>query len=128
MDDFKVYYDEEEDILYLAKEGKEAEVVEISPGVNMNLTTKGISSALNCLKHLLCLKTSQNQWRRNFRLHDYQHQILVAKKKQPPSSPFDKGELKIPTHPPLSAGSTKWSMPSTASRRKRLRLLRGGNR
>ncbi len=27
--DFKVFYDEEEDILYLAKEGKEAEVVEV---------------------------------------------------------------------------------------------------
>jgi hypothetical protein len=27
-------------------------------------------------------------------LHDYQHQILTAKKKHPPSSPFSKGELK----------------------------------
>jgi hypothetical protein len=27
-------------------------------------------------------------------LHDYQHQILTAKQ-QPPSSPFDKGELPI---------------------------------
>jgi len=27
-------------------------------------------------------------------LHDYQHQILVAKKKQPPSSPFDTWDLK----------------------------------
>jgi len=41
MDDFKVYYDEEEDILYLAKEGKEVEVVEISPGVNMELDSNG---------------------------------------------------------------------------------------
>lgn len=41
MDDFKVYYDEEEDILYLAKEGEEAEVVEISPGVNMALDSNG---------------------------------------------------------------------------------------
>ncbi|MEW6715493.1 MAG: DUF2283 domain-containing protein [Nitrospirota bacterium] len=41
MEDFKVYYDEEEDILYLAKEGEEAEVVEISPGVNMELDSKG---------------------------------------------------------------------------------------
>ena len=41
MDDFKVFYDEEEDILYLAKEGKEAEVVEISPGVNMKLDDNG---------------------------------------------------------------------------------------
>uniref|UniRef100_UPI002FDA9FF8 DUF2283 domain-containing protein n=1 Tax=Dissulfurispira sp. TaxID=2817609 RepID=UPI002FDA9FF8 len=41
MNDFKVFYDEEEDILYLAKEGEEAEVVEISPGVNMELDSNG---------------------------------------------------------------------------------------
>ena len=41
MDDFKVFYDEEEDILYLAKEGEEAEVVEISPGMNMGLDSNG---------------------------------------------------------------------------------------
>ena len=41
MDDFKVFYDDEEDILYLAKEGKEAEVVELSPWVNMELDNKG---------------------------------------------------------------------------------------
>ncbi len=41
MADFKVFYDEEEDILYLAKEGEEAEVVEVSPGVNMELDSKG---------------------------------------------------------------------------------------
>jgi len=41
MEDFKVFYDEEEDILYLAKEGEESEVVEISPGVNMELDSNG---------------------------------------------------------------------------------------
>ena len=41
MEDFKVFYDEEEDILYLAKEGEEAEVVEISPGMNMELDSNG---------------------------------------------------------------------------------------
>jgi len=41
MNDFKVFYDEEEDILYLAKEGEEAEVVEISPDVNMELDSNG---------------------------------------------------------------------------------------
>jgi uncharacterized protein YuzE len=41
MDDFKIFYDEEEDILYLAKEGEEAEVVEVSPGVNMELDSNG---------------------------------------------------------------------------------------
>jgi uncharacterized protein YuzE len=41
MDDFKVTYDEKEDILYLAKEGKEEEVVELSPGVNIELDSSG---------------------------------------------------------------------------------------
>ncbi len=41
MDDFKVFYDEKEDVLYLAKEGEEAEVVEISPGINMELDCDG---------------------------------------------------------------------------------------
>lgn len=30
-----VYYDEETDVLYLAREGQEEEVVEICPGVNL---------------------------------------------------------------------------------------------
>lgn len=41
MNDFKVFYDDDEDILFLAKEGEEAEVVEISPGVNMELDSSG---------------------------------------------------------------------------------------
>jgi uncharacterized protein YuzE len=38
---FKIHYDEEEDILYLAREGKEEEVIEISPGVNAELDASG---------------------------------------------------------------------------------------
>ncbi|MBF0473454.1 MAG: DUF2283 domain-containing protein [Nitrospirae bacterium] len=41
MEDFKIFYDDKEDILYLAKEGKEAEVVELSTGVNMKLDNNG---------------------------------------------------------------------------------------
>ena len=41
MEDFKVFYDEEEDILYLGKEGKEEEVLELSPGVNIELDESG---------------------------------------------------------------------------------------
>lgn len=41
MEDFKVYYDEKEDILYLAKEGEEAEVIELSPGVHAELDSSG---------------------------------------------------------------------------------------
>lgn len=41
MEDFKVFYDEEEDILYLGKEGQEEEVIELSPGVNVELDGSG---------------------------------------------------------------------------------------
>ena len=41
MQDFKIFYDEEEDILYLAREGEEEEVVEVSPGVNIELDASG---------------------------------------------------------------------------------------
>ena len=40
MEEFKVFYDEEEDILYLGREGKE-EVVELSPGVNAEIDGSG---------------------------------------------------------------------------------------
>ncbi len=41
MAKFKVFYDEKEDVLYLAKEGQEEEVVEIAPGVNVELDASG---------------------------------------------------------------------------------------
>ena len=41
MQEFKIFYDEEEDILYLAKEGEEREVVEVSPGINVELDDSG---------------------------------------------------------------------------------------
>ncbi len=50
MEDFKVFYDEAEDILYLAKEGQEEEVVELSPGVNMELDGSGKLVGLEIFK------------------------------------------------------------------------------
>ena len=41
MSPFNVFYDEKEDILYLAKEGVEHEFVEIAPGVNAELDKNG---------------------------------------------------------------------------------------
>lgn len=41
MEDFRVFYDENEDILYLAKEGHEAETEELYPGVNAELDVNG---------------------------------------------------------------------------------------
>jgi len=41
MQEFKIFYDEKEDIFYLAKEGEEREVVEVSPRVNVELDDSG---------------------------------------------------------------------------------------
>ena len=41
MKDFKTYYDENSDILFLGKEGEEEEVVEVSPGLNIELDRNG---------------------------------------------------------------------------------------
>jgi len=41
MKKFKVLYDDKEDILYLAKEGEEEEIIELSPGVNVELDSSG---------------------------------------------------------------------------------------
>ena len=41
MQDFKVYYDADEDVLFFAKEGTEAETVEIAPGVNIEVDDTG---------------------------------------------------------------------------------------
>jgi uncharacterized protein YuzE len=50
MEDFKVFYDEEEDILYLGKEGKEEEVLELSSGVNVELDEEGRLIGLEVFK------------------------------------------------------------------------------
>jgi len=41
MQDFKVSYDDNKDVLYLAKEGEEKGIVELSPGVNVELDSSG---------------------------------------------------------------------------------------
>ena len=41
MNEFKVHYDEVQDILHLGREGQENEVLELSPGVNIELDDKG---------------------------------------------------------------------------------------
>lgn len=41
MDDFKISYDHEEDILYLGIEGEEEEVIELSPGIHAELDQSG---------------------------------------------------------------------------------------
>ena len=38
---FKVLYDQGQDILYLAREGEEAEAVEVAPGVTLEFDAQG---------------------------------------------------------------------------------------
>ena len=59
MDDFKVFYDEEEDILYLAKAGNESQVVEVSPGVNMELDGNGNLIGVEVFKASLMFKNAR---------------------------------------------------------------------
>jgi len=41
MSDFRVFYDEQQDVLYLGREGQEEEAVELAPGVNVELNKAG---------------------------------------------------------------------------------------
>jgi uncharacterized protein YuzE len=41
MKAFKVFYDQKEDVLYLGKKGQEEEIVEIAPGINVELDGSG---------------------------------------------------------------------------------------
>ena len=56
MKEFKISYDEAEDILYLAKEGEEKEVVELSPGVNIELDSSGQLVGVEVFKASYLLK------------------------------------------------------------------------
>jgi len=59
MEEFKVIYDEKEDILFLAREGQEEEIVELAPGVNVELDGSGnligveVFKASNVFKHVI---------------------------------------------------------------------------
>ncbi|MGA7874678.1 MAG: DUF2283 domain-containing protein [Desulfoferrobacter sp.] len=54
--DFNVFYDEQADILYLGKSGQEEEVVELAPGVNVELDERGKMIGLELLHASLILK------------------------------------------------------------------------
>lgn len=56
MQDFKVLYDEREDILYLARKGQEEEVVELSPGVNVELDASGKLIGIELINASMLLK------------------------------------------------------------------------
>jgi uncharacterized protein YuzE len=56
MKEFKISYDEAEDILYLAKEGEEKEVVELSPGVNVEPDNSGQLIGVEVFKASYLLK------------------------------------------------------------------------
>ena len=52
----KVHYDEETDVLYLARKGKEEQVIEVHPGVNLELDSKGDLIGVEILRASLLLK------------------------------------------------------------------------
>ncbi len=56
MDNFRVFYDEKEDVLYLAKQGEEEEVVEIAPGVNIELDSSGDLIGVELFRASMLLK------------------------------------------------------------------------
>jgi uncharacterized protein YuzE len=41
MKEFRAYYDEVDDILYLGRAGREEEVVEVLPGLNLEMDASG---------------------------------------------------------------------------------------
>ena len=41
MSDFRVFYDEKQDVLYFGREGQEEETVELAPGVSVELDKAG---------------------------------------------------------------------------------------
>jgi len=41
MKAFKVFYDQKEDVLYLGKKGQEEEIVELAPGISVELDGSG---------------------------------------------------------------------------------------
>ena len=51
-----MYYDAEEDILFLAKEGRESEVVELSPGVSLELDDLGNLIGIEVFKASIVFK------------------------------------------------------------------------
>ena len=60
MNAFKVFYDEKEDVLYLAKEGVEHEFVEIAPGVNAELDENGQLIGIELFNASILLKNVIN--------------------------------------------------------------------
>ncbi len=56
MQDFKVSYDDNEDILYLAKEGEEEEIFELAPGEMSSLTAPAILLVSKYSMHRFYLK------------------------------------------------------------------------
>ena len=55
MKNFKIFYDEQEDILYLAQEGEE-EVVELAPGLNLEMDGEGQIIGIELLRASSLLK------------------------------------------------------------------------
>ncbi|MGH7793075.1 MAG: DUF2283 domain-containing protein [Thermodesulfobacteriota bacterium] len=66
MKNFRVLYDEE-DILYLEKPGREEDVIELAPGVNVELNKSGKLIGIEIFKASALLKNASS-WGKGFNL------------------------------------------------------------
>lgn len=64
----KVFYDEEQDILYIAKEGKEEEFVDVQPGINIELDGNREVVGVEIIKASEVLKEVIEPMRRKIRV------------------------------------------------------------
>lgn len=56
MEELKVFYDQEKDVLYIAKEGIEEEFVEVYPGIHLELDKSGNFIGIEILRASSILK------------------------------------------------------------------------
>jgi len=78
MEEFKISYDENEDILYLAKEGLEHEILELSPGVNLELDDSG--KLIGCESPIPQSKLINKPAFRNSQSEITHHWALIARR------------------------------------------------
>lgn len=61
MSNLKAFYDEEVDVLYIAREGVEEEVVEVSPWINLEMDSNREIIGMEILEASKLLRNVMNQ-------------------------------------------------------------------
>ncbi|GEM_PF-2515448 len=73
----KVTYDEEADVLYIAREGKEARVEEVSPGVNLEFDAQGELIGIEVLRASVMLKEVATPLLGKPQMHETARDMLI---------------------------------------------------